>query len=65
MNTLDLNATGHPAVSVPMGVDPDGVPMGLQVVAPRWRDGLALGIAAALEAAQPWPRVAPGYEPFF
>jgi Asp-tRNA(Asn)/Glu-tRNA(Gln) amidotransferase A subunit family amidase len=65
VNTLDLNVTGHPAVSVPIGVDPDGVPMGLQVIGPRWRDGLALGLAAALEQAQPWPRVAPGYEPFF
>jgi Asp-tRNA(Asn)/Glu-tRNA(Gln) amidotransferase A subunit family amidase len=65
VNTLDLNLTGHPAVSVPMGLAPDGVPIGLQVVAPRWRDGLALGLAAALEQAQPWPRTAPGYEPFF
>jgi Asp-tRNA(Asn)/Glu-tRNA(Gln) amidotransferase A subunit family amidase len=63
-NTPDLNLTGHPAVSVPMGVGDAGVPMGLQVVAPRWREGLALGTAAALERARPWPLVAPGYAPF-
>lgn len=63
-NTPDLNATGHPAVSVPMGLGDRGVPMGLQVVAPRWRDGLALGIATSLERTRPWPFVAPGYEPF-
>ena len=63
-NTPELNATGHPAVSVPMGLDDAGVPMGLQVVAPRHRDGLALGVAESLERTRPWPLVAPGYEPF-
>lgn len=64
VNTLELNFTGHPAVSVPMGRGPEGVPIGLQVIAPRFRDRLALGLAAALERAQPWPQVAPGYTPF-
>ncbi len=63
-NTPDLNLTGHPAVSVPMGVGDAGVPMGLQVVAPRWREGLALGVAEVLERARPWPLVAPGYATF-
>lgn len=63
-NTPELNATGHPAVSVPIGHDDAGVPIGLQVVAPRCRDALALGLAAALEEAQPWALTAPGYEPF-
>jgi aspartyl-tRNA(Asn)/glutamyl-tRNA(Gln) amidotransferase subunit A len=63
-NTPELNATGHPAVSVPMGVGDAGVPMGLQVVAPRYADGLALSVAQILERAQPWPITAPGYEPF-
>jgi Asp-tRNA(Asn)/Glu-tRNA(Gln) amidotransferase A subunit family amidase len=64
VNTMDFNYTGHPAVSVPMGIGPEGVPMGLQVVAPRFEDRLALGLAAALEQARPWPATAPGYEPF-
>lgn len=63
-NTPDLNATGHPAVSVPMGLGDRGVPMGLQVIAPRWREGLAMGVAESLERNRPWPVVAPGYEPF-
>ncbi len=61
MNTVDSNFTGHPAVSVPMGLDDNGVPCGFQIVAPRFRDGLALGLAAHLETIQPWPLVAPGY----
>jgi amidase/aspartyl-tRNA(Asn)/glutamyl-tRNA(Gln) amidotransferase subunit A len=64
INTVDLNFTGHPAVSVPLGYDEYGVPFGLQIVAPRFHDGLALGLAAAMERLRPWPTVAPGYEPY-
>jgi Asp-tRNA(Asn)/Glu-tRNA(Gln) amidotransferase A subunit family amidase len=63
-NTPDLNMTGHPAVSVPVGRDDAGVPFGLQVVAPRFADGLALGVAEVLEQVRPWPTVAPGYEAY-
>ena len=63
-NTPELNASGHPAVSVPIGVDDVGVPFGLQIVGPRFRDGLALGLAQLLERVRPWPMVAPGYVPF-
>jgi aspartyl-tRNA(Asn)/glutamyl-tRNA(Gln) amidotransferase subunit A len=64
VNTPDLNFTGHPAVSVPLGRDDAGVPFGLQIVAPRFADGLALGLATELERLRPWPTVAPGYEPY-
>ncbi len=63
-NTPELNGTGHPAVSAPLGLDDVGVPFGLQIVAPRYADGLALGLAAELERLRPWPLVAPGYTPF-
>ena len=63
-NTPELNATGHPAVSVPLGLDDVGVPFGLQLVAPRFGDGLALGVAAELERLRPWALTAPGYSPF-
>lgn len=64
MNTADLNFTGHPAFSVPMGLDDHGVPCGMQVVAPRFRDGLGFGLAAHVERIRPWPLVAPGCSPF-
>jgi Asp-tRNA(Asn)/Glu-tRNA(Gln) amidotransferase A subunit family amidase len=64
LNTPDNNFTGHPAVSVPMGLDNNGVPCGLQVVSARFQDGLALGLAEHLEKIQPWPLTAPGYESF-
>ena len=58
------NITGHPALSVPAGFYPSGVPFGLQVTAPRFRDELLLDVARRWEQAQPWPLTAPGYEPF-
>lgn len=64
MNTTECNFTGHPGVSVPMGLDNNGVPCGLQVIAPRFHDGLAIGLAQVLERAQPWPVVAPGFTQF-
>jgi Asp-tRNA(Asn)/Glu-tRNA(Gln) amidotransferase A subunit family amidase len=64
LNTVELNFTGHPGVTVPIGTSPEGVPIGMQIVAPRFADRLALGLAAALETARPWPQAAPGYEAF-
>jgi Asp-tRNA(Asn)/Glu-tRNA(Gln) amidotransferase A subunit family amidase len=49
---------------VPLGHDEAGVPFGLQIVAPRCRDGLAFGVAKVWERVHHWPAVAPGYRPF-
>ena len=62
--TQAQNMTGHPAVSVPAGRTADGVPFGLQITGPRFRDHLVLDLAEAWERAEPWPLVADGYEPF-
>ena len=40
---------GHPAVSLPVGVDRNGMPFGLQIVGPRGGDAFVLAVAAALE----------------
>jgi Asp-tRNA(Asn)/Glu-tRNA(Gln) amidotransferase A subunit family amidase len=64
VNTVEMNFTGHPAVSVPVGVAPEGVPIGMQIIAPRFADRLALGLAAAVETVRPWPHTAPGYDVF-
>lgn len=63
-NCTDASFTGHPATSVPMGLDINGIPTGLQIIAPRFRDDLALGVAAHLEQIAPWSLTAPGYAPF-
>jgi amidase len=41
---------GHPALSLPVGVDRNGMPFGLQVVGPRGGDAFVLSVAAELEA---------------
>jgi aspartyl-tRNA(Asn)/glutamyl-tRNA(Gln) amidotransferase subunit A len=49
-----FNLTGQPAASVPVGVTPDGLPVGLQIVGRRFADRTVLAASAAFEAAQPW-----------
>ena len=63
-NTEVANMTGLPAISLPAGICPNGVPFGLQVMAPRFRDAVLLDLAEAWERERPWPRVAPGYDSF-
>jgi amidase len=41
---------GHPAVSLPVGLDRNGMPFGLQIVGPRGGDALVLSVAAEVEA---------------
>ena len=54
MNLLPTVLPGIPSVSVPTGVV-GGLPTGVQVVAPRWREDLALDAAEVIEAAWPMP----------
>ena len=45
-----FNATGHPAVSIPCGTTPDGLPVGLQLVGRRHQTDQLLAVAEACEA---------------
>ncbi len=51
MSCWSITVTGCPAISVPCGVGPSGLPVGLQIVTPRGSDRRTLSIAAAFEAA--------------
>jgi aspartyl-tRNA(Asn)/glutamyl-tRNA(Gln) amidotransferase subunit A len=51
--TIPSNLSGHPAVSVPFGVGDDGLPVGVQVLAPALEEALLFRVAGAVEAAAP------------
>ena len=48
------NATGNPAVSVPMGFTAGGLPLGLQIAARPFEDAVALDVGMAYQAATTW-----------
>jgi aspartyl-tRNA(Asn)/glutamyl-tRNA(Gln) amidotransferase subunit A len=49
--TLGGNLAGVPGISVPCGIS-DGLPVGLQILAPQWADGTALRVARAYEVVR-------------
>jgi amidase len=51
--TALLNGTGQPAISLPLHWS-DGLPIGVQLVAPYGREDVLIRVAAQLEQARPW-----------
>jgi aspartyl-tRNA(Asn)/glutamyl-tRNA(Gln) amidotransferase subunit A len=51
-NTRPFNVWGLPAISVPCGSTKDGLPIGLQIAGPHWREDLVLQLAYAFEQAR-------------
>jgi amidase len=49
-----FNATGQPAISLPLGWPDDGLPRGVQLVAAYRGDDLLIRIGSQLETAAPW-----------
>jgi aspartyl-tRNA(Asn)/glutamyl-tRNA(Gln) amidotransferase subunit A len=52
--TIPWNLSWHPAATVRAGFSKAGLPVGLQIAAPRHRDDLVLQAAFAFERARPW-----------
>ena len=52
--TIPFNLSWHPAATVRAGFSRAGLPVGLQIVAPRHRDDLVLQAAHAFERERPW-----------
>ncbi|SDC20042.1 amidase [Nocardioides lianchengensis] len=53
------NVAGNPAASLPCGLADDGLPVAVQLVGPTDGEPVLLSLAAQVEAARPWPLVAP------
>ncbi|WP_375490943.1 amidase [uncultured Jatrophihabitans sp.] len=53
------NVAGWPAMTVPAGLAPDGLPLAVQLVAKPGAESQLIALARELEDARPWPRTAP------
>ena len=51
--TIPSNLSGHPAVSVPFGMGADGLPVGVQVLAPALQEALLFRVARVVEEHAP------------
>jgi aspartyl-tRNA(Asn)/glutamyl-tRNA(Gln) amidotransferase subunit A len=58
-NTLPFNVFGIPAISVPCGFTRAGLPIGLQIIGPRFGESGVLALAHAYEQATDWHRREP------
>jgi aspartyl-tRNA(Asn)/glutamyl-tRNA(Gln) amidotransferase subunit A len=48
--TIPSNLAGHPAITVPFGTGADGLPVGVQVLAPALGEATMFTAAAVLES---------------
>ncbi|MDB9379012.1 amidase family protein, partial [Nodularia sphaerocarpa] len=49
-----FNATGQPAIALPVGFDSNGLPMSVQLIGKPAAEATLISLAAQLEAANPW-----------
>ncbi len=59
--TPQFNSTGQPAISLPLHMSSDGLPVGVQVGTKMGGEATLLRVAAQLEEAMPWRDRKPGY----
>ncbi|MFY9587726.1 MAG: amidase family protein, partial [Actinomycetota bacterium] len=52
--TSTFNATGQPAISLPLAMSSDGLPVGVQLVAAYGREDVLIRVASQIEQAAPW-----------
>jgi amidase len=52
------NLVGWPAMTVPAGLAPNGLPLAVQLVSTPGNESLLLSLAGQLEQLRPWPRIA-------
>ncbi len=58
MQTIPFNVTGHPAMSVPVGLGSDGLPLGVQVVGRAFDEAMVFRVGRAIEVLSGWESVA-------
>jgi aspartyl-tRNA(Asn)/glutamyl-tRNA(Gln) amidotransferase subunit A len=58
-NTRPVNVWGLPAISIPCGFTTAGLPTGLQIIGPHWKEEGVLRLAYAYEQATNWHKRTP------
>ncbi len=54
-----FNATGQPVITIPTGFDPNGLPIGIQLIGRPAAETTLIALAAQVEAAKPWNQPRP------
>ncbi|MBD3255455.1 MAG: amidase, partial [Candidatus Lokiarchaeota archaeon] len=57
--TYPFNMSGNPAASIPCGWTKDGLPIGMQIIGPRFEDLIVLQVSQAFEDINPWQEKKP------
>ena len=57
-----FNSTGQPAVSIPMGFNQTGLPLGLQIVGRPNDEAGIIALSAQFEEARPWKDTQPDFK---
>ncbi len=57
MQTIPFNVTGHPAMSVPVGLASDGLPIGVQIVGRAFDEAMVFRVCRAVEVLSGWESV--------
>jgi amidase len=57
--TAQFNTTGQPAISLPLHMSDDGLPVGVQLVGAYGREDILIRLAAQIETAAPWAHLTP------
>ncbi len=55
-----FNVTGQPVINIPTGFDPQGVPLGVQLIGQPNSEATIIALAAQLEQARAWSQLRPG-----
>jgi aspartyl-tRNA(Asn)/glutamyl-tRNA(Gln) amidotransferase subunit A len=58
VQTIPFNVTGHPALSVPVALSTERLPLGVQVVGRNWDEATLLRIGRAIERLSGWEDIA-------
>ena len=61
LHSIIFNMTGHPVVTMPIGLSPEGLPIGVQVVGSRWQEMALLNTVRQIASVTRGFQRPPGY----